>query len=61
VPNDVAVRNLAARLALLTEGDGAEAHQENVLRQESKLANLLSELLETTKPQSALSKVPQSR
>jgi len=61
VPNDVAVRNLAARLAVLTEKDGAEAHQESVLRQESKLANLLSALLETGKPHSARSKAPESR
>jgi NlpC/P60 family len=60
VPNDVAVRNLAARLALLTEGDGPEAHRESVLRQESKLANLLSALLGTSKPNGAQSKVPQS-
>ncbi len=46
VPNDVAVRNLAAQLARLTEGDGTAAHQEIVLRQESQLANLLSALLE---------------
>src|SRR5712692_3843842 len=46
VPNDVAVRHLAAKLALLTERDGAAAHQETVLRQESQLANLLSALLE---------------
>jgi hypothetical protein len=46
VPKDVAVRNLAARLARLTEKDGAAAHQETVLRQESQLASLLSALLE---------------
>jgi len=46
VPNDVAVRHLAAQLARLTELDGAAAHQETVLRQESQLANLLSALLE---------------
>jgi hypothetical protein len=46
VPNDVAVRNLAAHLARLTARDGAAAHQETVLRQESQLANLLSALLE---------------
>jgi hypothetical protein len=46
VPNDVAVRNLAARLARLTEKDRAAAHQETLLQQESKLANLLSALLE---------------
>jgi hypothetical protein len=46
VSNDVAVRNLAAQLARLTEGDGAAAHQETVLQQESRLANLLHALLE---------------
>jgi len=46
VPNDVAVRNLAAHLARLTEREGAAAHQESVSRQESQLANLLSALLE---------------
>jgi hypothetical protein len=46
VPNDVAVRNLAAQLARLTEADGPVAHQEAVLRQEAQLANLLSALLE---------------
>jgi hypothetical protein len=46
VPNEVAVRDLAAQLARLTETDGAAANQETVLRQESQLANLLSALLE---------------
>jgi len=46
VPQDAAVRNLAAQLARLTESDGAAAHQETILRQESQLANLLSGLLE---------------
>jgi hypothetical protein len=46
VPQDAAVRNLAAQLARLTESDGAVAHQETVLRQESQLANLLSGLLD---------------
>jgi len=45
VPNDVAVRNLAAQLARLTEKESAAADQETVLRQESQLANLLSALL----------------
>ncbi len=45
VPNDVAVRNLAAQLARLTEKESAAADQEAVLRQESQLANLLSALL----------------
>jgi hypothetical protein len=47
VPEDVAVRNLAAQLAWLTEGDGAAAHQEAVLRQESQIATLLSVLLKS--------------
>jgi hypothetical protein len=46
VPNDVAVRNLAAQLAWLTEEDGGMAHSETVPRQEAQLANLLSALLE---------------
>jgi len=45
VPHDVAVKNLAAQLARLTESPEAAAHQEMVLRQESQLANLLSALL----------------
>ena len=45
VSHDVAVRNLAAQLARLTESDGAAAHLEPVLRQESELANLLNALL----------------
>ncbi len=47
VPNDVAVRNLAAQLARLTERDSAEADQETVRGQESQLANLLSALLKS--------------
>lgn len=47
VPQDVAVKNLAAQLARLTESDGAAARQDTVLRQESRLANLLSALLES--------------
>jgi hypothetical protein len=46
VPSDVAVRNLAAQLARLTGRDGDAAHSEAALRQESRLANLLSALLE---------------
>jgi hypothetical protein len=61
VPNDVAVRHLAAQLARLTDGDGAAAHQETALRQESQLANLLSALLETSKTHNGQSKAPQSR
>ena len=61
VPNDVAVRNLAAQLARLTEGDGSAAHQETVLRQESQLANLLSGLLENKAGASSSSRKPQKR
>jgi len=46
VPQDVAVRNLAARLARLTTSDGSAAHDSKILVQESQLANLLSTLLE---------------
>jgi hypothetical protein len=46
VPRDVAVRHLAGQLARLTARDGAAAHEEMVVRQESQLANLLSALLE---------------
>ena len=47
VPRDVAVKNLAANLARLTNGDGASEHKPAVLRQESQLASLLSALLES--------------
>jgi hypothetical protein len=47
VPEDVAVKYLAAELAHLTGSDGPAAHQEIVLRQESQLVKLLSALLET--------------
>ena len=46
VPQDVAVRNLAAHLARLTASDGSAAHDDRILRQESQLANLLNALLE---------------
>lgn len=45
VPHDVAVRNLVAQLARLTESDRATARQEMVLREESQLAQLLNALL----------------
>lgn len=45
VPHEVAVKNLAAQLVRLTESDGAAAHQETVLLQESQIAKLLSALL----------------
>ena len=41
--HDVAVRNLSAQLARLTESD--DAHLQAILLQESHLANLLSALL----------------
>jgi NlpC/P60 family len=46
VPQDVAVRNLAAQLAWVTEGDATAAHRETILRRESQLAKLLSGLLD---------------
>jgi len=46
VSQDVAVRNLAAQLARVTEADGAAAQREIVLRQESELAKLISGLLD---------------
>src|SRR5437879_1997305 len=60
VPNDVAVRHLAAQLAHLTETDGAAA-QEAVLRQESQIANLLSKLLDDKADASSSSRKPQKR
>ena len=60
VPNDVAVRHLAAQLAHLTETDGAAAHEEAVLRQESQLASLLSALLEKKYPTDRVAKGPAS-
>jgi hypothetical protein len=59
VPNNVAVRNLAAQLARLTETDGDAAHSETVLRQESQLANLLSGLLESKTGISSSSRKPE--
>lgn len=45
VPQDVAVRNLAAQLARVTETEGPPEHREAVLGQELELAGLLSGLL----------------
>jgi len=59
VPSDVAVRNLAAQLARLTEGDGTAVDQETVLRQESQLANLLSGLLDNKAGASPGTRKPQ--
>jgi len=47
VPHDVAVKNLAAQLAQLTQSNPASAHDVSVLRQESRIAGLLGALLET--------------
>jgi hypothetical protein len=46
VPQDVAVRNLAAQLARLTEQNDSSSDQEAILLRESQLANLLSVLLQ---------------
>ena len=45
VPQDVAVRNLAAQLAWVTEAEGTPEHREAVLGQELELARLISGLL----------------
>jgi hypothetical protein len=47
VPHDVAVKNLATQLARLTGSDGTAAHKETILQRESRLANLLSMLLQS--------------
>ena len=46
VPQDAAVRHLAAQLARLTEQDDSSSNQDATLRRESQVANLLSGLLE---------------
>ena len=46
VPQDAAVRNLAAQLARLTEQGDSLSNQDATLRRESQVANLLSGLLE---------------
>jgi hypothetical protein len=46
VPQDVAVRDLAAQLSRLSEADSSAAQREAVLRRESQLAKLLSGLLD---------------
>jgi len=47
VSRDLTVKSLAAQLAQLTQSEGAAAHQQEVVRQESQIANLLNMLLET--------------
>ncbi len=46
VPRDVAVRALAARLAQLTQTEGAASHEEQSVREEAQLASLLNALLQ---------------
>jgi hypothetical protein len=46
VARDAAVRALAAQLAEMTRSNGAAQHQENVIGQEARIANLLSALLQ---------------
>ncbi len=46
IPQDVAVKNLSARLAQLANSDGAAKHQQAVLQQEAQIAGLLNVLLE---------------
>jgi hypothetical protein len=46
VARDSAVRVLAAQLAEMTQSDAAAQHQENVIGQEARIANLLSALLQ---------------
>ena len=45
VPQDLAVKNLADRLARLAKSEGAAKHQATVLQEESELASLLNDLL----------------
>jgi len=46
VPRDAAVRVLAAQLAEMTQSEAAAQHDETVVAQEARIANLLSALLE---------------
>jgi len=45
VPHEVAVKDLAAQLALLTQGEGDTANRATVVQKESHIANLLNALL----------------
>jgi len=45
VPHDVAVKDLAAQLARLTQSEGATVNRATAVQQESHIANLLSALL----------------
>ena len=46
VARDVAVRALAAQLAEMTQSEAAAQHQESIIGQEARIANLLSALLQ---------------
>jgi NlpC/P60 family len=46
IPRDVAVRVLAAQLAQMAQSEAAAQHEETVIGQEARIANLLSALLE---------------
>jgi len=46
VSRDVAVRTLATQLAEMTQSEAAAQHQEGVIAQEARIANLLSALLQ---------------
>jgi hypothetical protein len=46
VTRDVAVRELAAQLAEMTQSEAAANHDESVIGQEARIANLLSALLQ---------------
>jgi hypothetical protein len=46
VPRDGAVRVLAAQLAEMSQSDAAARHDDTVIGQEARIANLLSSLLE---------------
>lgn len=46
VARDAAVRTLAAQLAEMTQSEAAAQHQEGVIGQEARIANLLSALLQ---------------
>ncbi len=46
VTREVAVRELAANLAEMTQSEAAANHDESVIAQEARIANLLSALLQ---------------
>jgi hypothetical protein len=46
IPHDVAVKNLAARLARLSASDAAAQHQEGVAHEEAEIVSILGALVE---------------